>query len=375
MFTRALHFVGSVPAELSGDTEQVMRWLLDSAGTHEMTGLPCEDTVWIVPWLMGLRNVVDSEPGTVPRPVFDVVIDGRAADYTDVPMYRVAKGVTLKPEHVALGRVQQVGDKMPAVRKLAEVYGRPRLRHQVSVPSPLDLALFTLANPKAPLGPVAKARAVAAMLRHYHVFRDAVVGEVTELHDDYGDELVYQVEAPTVLIGLWTVPAPARPALARILARQVFGFLSRLPRGAKIVLHLCYGDLGHVSLVRPDSLRPAVQFLNALAPLLRRRRRELPAVHVPAAFGDQPPPVDFAYYQPLTRLDTDYKLYAGVADHNDPEVSRVALRLFEKTSGRPAAAVSTACGLGREPLELASSAVSVCRMLADVTYPLTEASA
>jgi hypothetical protein len=29
-------------------------------------------------------------------------------------------------------------------------------------------------------------------------------------------------------------------------------------------------------------------------------------------FGDQPPPVDGGFHQPLTRLDTGYPLYAGV---------------------------------------------------------------
>lgn len=134
----------------------------------------------------------------------------------------------------------------------------------------------------------------------------------------------------------------ARPLLAWLLARQVSG------------------------------LKPAVLFLNALASLLRRRKRELPVAHIPAAFGDQPPPVDVAFYQPLTQLDAGYRLYAGVADHRDPDVSRIALRLFETTSGRRAEAVSTACGMGREPLKLATSAVSVCRTLVDAPYPLTE---
>jgi methionine synthase II (cobalamin-independent) len=205
---------------------------------------------------------------------------------------------------------------------------------------------------------------VAAALRHYGVFRDAVVREVAEAHDRFGDELVFQLEAPTVLVGLWSVPDAVRPAVARVLARQVAGVLTRLPADAKVVLHLCYGDLAHISLVRPTSLKPAVLFLNSLAPLLRRGR---PAVHIPAAFGDQPPPTDDRFYEPLTRLDAEYPLYAGVVDHRDPDVSRTALSLFEAASGRPAEAVSTACGLGREPLAMATRAVAVCRTLTAAT--------
>lgn len=365
MPSRALHFVGSVPAEVSAEPEQAMRWLLDGAGGHELTALPCEDPRWIAPWLIDRRRVVDGDP------VFEVVVDGTATRYENVPLHRVARGVTLKPEHVALGRVRQVAEVMPVFRTLRAAYGRPRLRHQVSVPFPLDLALFTLASPRASVGPLTKARAVAAALRHSGVFRDALVGEVAELHDRFGDELVFQVEAPTVLVGLWSVPGAVRPALARILARQMAGVLTRLPAGAEVVVHLCYGDLDHLALVRPDSLMPAVLFLNALANLLRRAGRERPAVHLPAAFGDQPPPVGRGFYQPLTRLDAGYPLYAGVADHRDPDVSRVALGLFEAAAGRHAEAVSTACGLGREPLALATDAIAVCHALADAAYPLT----
>ncbi|HEX6355824.1 hypothetical protein [Actinophytocola sp.] len=372
MFNRALHFVGSVPAEVSGDTEQAMRWLLDGAGAHEMTALPNEDTVWIVPWLMARRTITDTGRGQEPRPVFEVVVDGKATDYRDLPMFRIAKGIALRPEHIALGRVRQVSQKMPVFRQLRNLYGRPHLRHQVSVPSPLDMALFTLASPKAPIGLFAKAGAVAIALRHYRLFRDTELGEIAELHDRFADELVYQVEAPTVLIGLWTVPAPLRPVVAWLLARQIAGFLTRFPDDARVVLHLCYGDLGHRSMVRPDSLKPAVLFLNILASQLRRRNRELPNVHLPAAFGDQPPPVDDEFYQPLTRLDNGYRLYAGVADHRDPDVSSTALRLFEKAARRRAVAVGTACGFGREPVELANNAITVCRTLAEVSYPLTE---
>jgi hypothetical protein len=145
--------------------------------------------------------------------------------------------------------------------------------------------------------------------------------------------------------------------------------LTRLPAGAKVVLHLCYGDLAHTSLVRPTTLTPAVLFLNALANLLRHRGRERPAVHLPAAYGDQPPLTDDRFYQPLARLDTGYPLHAGVADHRDPDVSRTALRLFEAAAGRRAEAVSTACGLGREPLALATRAVEVCRSLTGTTPP------
>ena len=366
MPNRALHFVGSVPSEVSAEPEAVMRWLLDGAGGHEMTALPCEDPQWIAPWLIDRRNVLDGQT----QSVFEVVADGVATRYENVPLHRVARGVAFKPEHVALGRVRQVTEVLPVFRRLRAEYGRPRLRHQVSVPAPLDLALFTLASPKASVGPVTKVRAVAAALRHYGVFRDAVVNEVVALHDRFGDELVFQLETPSVLIGLWSVPGAARPFVARVLARQFAAVVSRLPADAQVVLHLCYGDLAHASLVRPTSLEPAVLFLNALANLLRHRERL--AVHIPAAFGDHPPPTDGGFYRPLTRLDAGYPLYAGVADHRDPDLSRTALKLFETASGRHAEAVSTACGLGRAPLPLATSALAVCRALTNTTHPLAE---
>lgn len=366
MSDRALHFVGSLPAEVSADAERAMTWILAGAGGHELTALPYEEPLWINGWQIALRDVTE---GDGRRKVFDILADGTGSRYDNLPMYRVARGVRLRPEHVALGRVPQVEAKLPVVRRLRDAHGRPGLRHQVSLPSPLDLALFTLVSPRTPASAATRARALAGMLRTYRVFRDAVVGEVTELHARYGDDLVYQVETPSVLVGLWSVPAALRPAVAGVLARQLAGVLTAVPPGAAMVLHLCYGDLAHTSLVRPGSLEPAVTFLNALARRLRRTGRDLPAAHVPAAFGDQKPPLDPAFYRPLARLDPGYRLYAGVADHEDAEVSRAALDRFETAAGRRAEAVATACGMGREPLALAETAVAVCRSLAGAATP------
>lgn len=370
MSERALHLVGSVPAEVATDVERGLTWILDGAGDRELTALPWDsDPGWITPWVLGRRDIVEEGAAGKGRKVFEIIVDGAAEHYDDAPLYRIASGVELRPEHLRLGRVREVAGTLPVFRRLCAARDRVGLRHQVSVPSPLDMALFLLANPNAPVGAVTKVRGIVSLLRHYRVFRDAVVGEVAELHAAYGDELVYQLESPTALAGLFLAPPAVRSAVARVMARQIAGVLRRFPSGAAVVLHLCYGDMGHQALVRPDSFAPAVVFLNALAVRLRKAGAALPIVHLPAAYGDQEPPTDPVFYRPLTRLDPAYRLYAGIADHRNADVSRMALRLFERAAGRRAEAVSTACGMGREPLELGTRALEVCRTLAAADGP------
>ncbi|NIH77639.1 hypothetical protein [Amycolatopsis viridis] len=371
--SRLIHAVGSLPPAVAPDAETGMKWLVDSSAVDgqadggapvALTALPCDgDPDWIVQWLHGLRDVEDPSSA---RRVFEIVADGDSSDYDRVPMYRVAKGVKLQPEHVSLQRRQDVEGWIGLAEEVRRRAGADQLRFQVGIPSPLDLTTFALANPrvlpKLPVGQ--RLGAMASMLRLYPVFRTAVLDDVRAIHDSHGENVVFQVEAPSVLVVLWSAPAAARPLAAKWLAGKMAGLLAGFPQDAEVVLHLCYGDLAHRSLVTPDSFGPAVLFLNALAAKLGRR---LPKVHLPAAFGDHPPSTDEAFYRPLRQLRPGYELYAGVAHHDGGTESREALRLFEDAFGRQATAVSTACGLGRHTAEQAEGAIQDCRDLAGVS--------
>lgn len=332
--TRALHWVGTLPditvegyGSRGTPDENRMRWFLDRSQGHEMTALPCDqDPDWIVKYLRYLEDVDD---------VFEVARPGEYTSYADVRRYRVKRGVTLLPEHVDDMRAPHLRYLVDLARRVRADYpDRQGLRFQVSLPHPFDLAY-------AVFGTTLRADA------HWRVFRDVAVAEVRELCTSDAVDLVFQIETPIVLSALNRVPRMLRRRAAKMLAWRMLTFVNELPRTANLILHLCYGDLRHKAAVEPTSLEPAVLYLNALAPMLRSIGRDLPPVHIPAAYGDRPPPADVMFYEPLRHLAPAWNLIAGVIDENSTRASAKGLIMFEGCAQRPSLAVATACGLGR----------------------------
>lgn len=323
-----------------------MEWITDQVGDHRLTTLPCDlDPDWIVAYLRTLAE----------RPVFVVKRPGEYTGYEDMRTYGVRRGHKLRPADVSM-------DRKDALRKTLEEFRalraeRPELagvRLQLSLPNPLDLAIF-----------VFEGRPWLS-LRYLPVFTQAIVDEVTTLTAVVGQDVVWQLEAPSVLVGMdMAKRLPGGRALAaRLLARQVAGLLTRLPADAPMILHLCYGNLGNTELVAPRDLGPAVEYLNLLAPALRRRGRPLPPVHIPAAYGAHPSPRTEEFYRPLRRLDREWRVIAGIATATDPEGSAESLKLLEAAADREAYAVATACGLGRHTVEQAEKAIEAMAVAA-----------
>ncbi|MEV0398820.1 hypothetical protein [Actinoallomurus sp. NPDC050550] len=334
-----MHFVGSLPPDLCGSPQQAMRWIVDQADGHRLTTLPCDiDPNWIVAYL---RNLAE-------RPAFEIKRPGEYADYEDMRTYGVRRGHELRPADVSMNREDRLRQILEEFRALRAE--RPELadvRLQFGIPNPLDLAIFVFSG--RPWW----------SLRHLPVFAQAAVDEVTALTADAGQDVVFQLETPAVLIGMdmaRRLPG-GRTFAARLLTRQVAGLLARFPANAEMILHLCYGNHRNTELVAPRDLGPAVEYLNLLAGALRRRGRPLPPVHIPAAYGAHPSPKTEEFYRPLRRLDPEWKVIAGVAAATDSEGSAESLRLVEAAAGREVYAVATACGLGRHTVEQAEKAV------------------
>ena len=347
--SRRLHFVGSLPPELSDDHRKAMSWVLDHAGEHELVSLPRDlDPNWVINYLRGLAE----------REAFEVRRPGSYDSYTDMRRYGVRRGHPLRPVDVSMGRAAAVREVLAEFRALraarSDLAGTPL---QVSVPNALDMALFAFAG-----------RPLSA-LRYLRVFEQAVVDEVTELVAVDGADLLWQLESPSVLISMnmvrWLPGGPV--VVARLLARQVGGLLCRFPTDAAVILHLCYGDYKHTEWFSPRSLAPAVAFLNRLAVVLDRAGRPLPPVHVPCAYGAHPAPTTERFYRPLRRLDRRWRLIAGNVSEADTEASATSLRLFEEAAGRPVYAVAAACGLGRRTPDQAAQAVDA--MIATAASP------
>ncbi|WP_159929917.1 MULTISPECIES: hypothetical protein [Nocardia] len=356
--TRLVHFVGSLPAPLMTDDRGVLEWFVRHSGGHMLTGVPRDlDPNWVVEYLRDRAKYSD---------VFEVVRSGDFADYADMRVYGIRRGVTLEPRHVAMDRVDRIGAAVTAFRAMRTRH--PELvdtRLQVSQPNPLDLAMFVFGGAAVADGlPVGRAlrhlRTVTPALRNLPVFVEAVLAEMARLQADHGDVITWQVESPIAQLALVKAARlGVQTLVGRLVAQQLAGFLAGAHDiGAQTVLHLCYGDYRHKELLAPRSLAPAVNLLNVVARLLRARAVPLPPAHIPCAYGAHPAPVDPAFYRSLRRLDRDWRVIAGVVSSAGAEDSIRSLELFEAGAGRTAYGVATACGLGRCTVEEAERAAA-----------------
>ncbi|WP_227980661.1 hypothetical protein [Nocardia spumae] len=331
---------------MTGDSA-VLQWFADASAGHPVTGLPCDlDPDWILDYLRTRGQHSD---------VFEIVSGGEYTDYSDFPSYGLRSGATLEPRHVSMDRLDRIDQVVAAFDTLRSE--RPELadtKLQLSQPNPLDLAMFVFAGAAVsggfPLGPaLRRSNLLIAALRQLPVFTDAALQEIGEVHRRYGDRVVWQVESPFALLGMVKADQlRSRWAAAPLIARQLAGLLTGIHRiGATAVVHLCYGDYQHKALLSPRSLAPAATLLRHTGRRLRAQDTPLPPVHIPCAFGAEPAPLDPAFYAPLSGLDPQWRIIAGVVSPDSAEDSARALTLFERAAGRTAYGVATACGLGR----------------------------
>ncbi|MGF6888141.1 hypothetical protein ABIA39_006654 [Nocardia sp. GAS34] len=365
--TRYAHFVGSVPEELMTGDDAVLRWFADSTGGR-LTGLPCDlDPDWILQYLRDRSEHDD---------VLEIVRAGEYADYSDFPSYALRPGAKLERRHVSMDRLERIGSVVAAFDTLrAERPELAQTKLQLSQPNPLDLAMFVFAGAAVsagfPLGPaLRRSNLIVAALRALPVFTEAVLEEIAAVNDRYGDRVVWQVESPFALLGMVKADRlGAKWAAAPLLARQLAALLTRIHEiGAPSVLHLCYGDYQHKSLLSPRSLAPAVTLLNHTARQLRDHDTPLPAVHIPCAFGAEPAPAAPTFYAPLRRLDPEWNIIAGVVSPRSGDDSARALSMFEEAAGRTAYGVATACGLGRcNVADAQRAATTMAKLTAEAT--------
>ncbi|WP_460699087.1 hypothetical protein [Nocardia thraciensis] len=350
--TRIAHFVGSLPPELAADDRTALRWFLSYSAGSPVAAIPRDlDSNWILDYIRARAK--HSETLELVRP-------GVFADYSDFPAYRVRHGQTLRPQHVSMDRADRIDEIAAVFEELREQYPAAT-RLQISQPSPLDMSMFIFAAAAVASGlPTARALrripAVVDAVRRLPVFVDAVLGEMETVSARHRN-IVWQIESPIAMLAMVKAERlHAARLLAPLLARQLANLLIRMEdAGLESVLHLCYGDYQHTSLLAPRSLSPAVRLLNTVAARLPDRPELLPPVHIPCGFGAEPAPLDEHFYHPLRDLDPRWRPIAGVVSP-DADASTHALSLFENALGRPAHGVATPCGFGRCTPETAAKA-------------------
>lgn len=359
---RALHFVGSLPPKIFED-RTVLEWFLDQRAGLPVTAVPRDlDPNWIIHYLRSLED----------RPAFAVAQAGSYRDYNDFQTYTVARGHELGPDDVALNRVARLRVILDLFRGMrAQQPSLSEARLQISLPHPLDLALFVFAagavRDGMPVGPVLRRpQLVRRALRYLPVFAQALVREVTVLTESDGDDLVWQVESPvSTLAALKASKLGLTAPVVRLLANQLVDFLIALPLAARTSVHLCYGDYGKRPLLTPRSLAPVTALLNQVGHRLHVQGRGLPPVHIPCTYGLAAPPTDAHFFQPLARLRQDWPLIAGVVAPVSLSSCQDALEQFEWHAGRRCVAVAASCGLGRMTVEQAQSTAGIMRALAE----------
>lgn len=99
------------------------------------------------------------------------------------------------------------------------------------MPGDVDLATFTL-------GPV-------GALRHRRPFTEASLAEIRDVKAITGADTLFQIEVPVELVLLTKAPAPARPVLARLLAKSVTNLAAATPPRTRFGVHLCLGDMNN----------------------------------------------------------------------------------------------------------------------------------
>ncbi|MBF6176576.1 hypothetical protein [Nocardia blacklockiae] len=353
---RIAHFVGSLPPELAADDRAALQWFLDRCTGATVGAIPRDlDTDWILDYLRARAKHADT---------LELVRPGVFADYSDFPTYRVRRGRRLRPEHVAMDRADRIDEIVVAYEKLrAENTAAPGVRLQISQPNPLDMTMFVFASAAVSSGlptlpALRHAASVLDAVRMLPVFVDAVLGEMAAVSARHR-HIVWQIETPIAMLAMVKAAQfHADRLLAPLLARQLAALLTRTHDAElETVLHLCYGDYQHKSLLTPRSLAPAVRLLNATARRLRRRAIPLPPVHIPCGYGAEPAPLTPEFYHPLRALDPEWRVIAGVVSP-ETDSSAHALALFEDALDRPAHGVATACGFGRCTVETAEKAAA-----------------
>lgn len=324
MTTREAHLVGSLPG---ADPAEAMATALSILGPHLQTlpdGETGERRNWVVSIINGLREHPDLE---LRKP-------GDWSDYDKTPVMKIRKGRTLFGANLDFGHVAAVQDSFPAFEQARSVAGRPDLGFQEGVPGDFDLAMFTL-------GP-------AGALRHRRPFTEATLAEIRGVGAIAGPGTLFQIEVPVELVLLAKAPAPARPALAKMLARPIVALAAAAPVGTRFGVHLCLGDMNNRAFGTMDDVTPLVLLANAIMAGWPGGRR-LDIVHAPFAAADHPATTNPQFYAPLTslKLPAGVRFAAGFAHEAQSLPDQLAIRSMIDDLLHREVAIAAACGLGR----------------------------
>lgn len=328
MVDRAVHLVGSFPAESADDA---MRAMMRGAGPLLRT-LPTGETrrhqTYVLPIIADL----------VEQGILEVrQVRGRRK------LYRLRSSVRPDSAAMSLGYSAEAREAFPIHTELCAP-GGPAL--QVGMATDFTLGFIALGLP--------------GVIANRQVFTAATVAEMAAVRKAATD-VVIQLEAPAELVLMAKAQPLHRAADSALgLSRGIAALAARAPEGTRFGLHLCLGSRRNRARAVLRDARPLVDLANAVARHWPSGRT-LEYVHGPLSGTGIPASNRPEFYAPLAELDLGdgTAFYAGFVDAEATEAASMrTLHLIETARGRPVEGVSHACGLGRYPRATAETLVA-----------------
>jgi hypothetical protein len=345
---RMAHLVGALP----GDTPQdALELAYSTVGPH-LRSVPDGETGERRKWVIAVFDMMRRHPdvavakdygGTYDTTADDRHVDpaaggGNWSDFDHIPRLKLKRPWRRpRPEFIDAGILSSFLAGYPAFREARERAGTPAQVFQIGAPGDFDMAVCCF-GPEVVLAK--------------RSFTDAIAREITDVRRRAGDDVVFQLEIPWQLYPVSAVPERLRPAVAGYFARGMARLVRRCPPGTRFGIHLCLGDMHHRSVVKLVDLEPVVLLANRIAEKWPARY-PLEFMHLPFAAGEDPPPVEDAFYEPLRRLRLagGTRVIAGfVHERRSLDEQAALLRRLDGLVGRPVD-VSNSCGLGRLPYD------------------------
>lgn len=380
----SIHFVGTYPVVAEGATADTPSAVVNAAAMEEMlklagpyiASLPAEATKpnWIASKRTDRPGSQDSDLEVLKQhPALHMLgIHEKPIpkDYLGNEWrYEVTGGgdFAAEPLMAAFEKIynEPVRDNWEKFEELREQFGRPDLRYQFGLPSPLNPAIFAFRRASTGMS------LVNGLLRYQKPFRELYQHVIDTLNTDptvgtpgkdKTKDFLYQVELPAEIAGINKMPRGIQPVtngvIADILVKDNVKQIAGFPEGAEVVAHLCEGDWEHKAYSRPNT-----QLMVDFALSLIRHwpaGRTLNGLHIPLGSGDSQPPLDPRHYEPLAELAAALRgmerpqgapaprlILGYIHEDNDLATQAKITGMIERATSENVKHVAPNCGLGR----------------------------
>ena len=327
--SRHTHLVGAWPGKEAPDAIETA---LTRVGPHleRMTdGETGLRAFWVTPTIVATPNNPDVNQ-------LDVKATG---SYSTQGFYELKVDGEINPDNIEHPYFEAFEKSYPIFKELRDKHDQPQISFQVGIPAPLDYAVIIFGLDYSASHPEIEDAYTASAVR-----------EITQIHEQGGDDVIFQIETVNGLVHILEAAPPEQQAVADRVADNVHKLVAATPEGTRFGAHLCLGDFNHEAMGEMNDATPVVLLSNALAKNFPDGRT-LEYIHVPFAAAEKPSSMDESWYRPLENLDIpeDVTLIAGFI-HEDvsPADHKKLLELIEGFAGRQVD-VAASCGLGRRP--------------------------